>query len=152
MNVLDRPVPRRIVDQVIPETFVQQTDIAELREDKIIHSLEMIPESDTGRHIAKLVEQNLKWQTVDLPDKRVEILYYDELNDEVRDAIALRLRDLGLEEPALSINEHIKLGRYYGGLEALQLQDRRPIEYEGRGDGNRYPCNQVYASLRCNHS
>ena len=123
-NVLDQPVPRDVIAQILPESYALQTTIDELGEGRKMGCLRHVKRAEVDIYEAMLTECRYKFTTLLSEDEDdVYILFFtNPEDDDVREALLLEQRELGMMEPPLSINEHLKLATAYGVPEELQEQ------------------------------
>jgi len=123
-DILDRPVPRDVIAQILPESYAPQTTIDELGEGRKVGCIRHIKRAEVSIFEAMLVECKYKFTTLlSEEEDDVYILFFtNPEDDDVREALLLEQRELGMMEPPLSINEHLKLATAYGVPEELQEQ------------------------------
>ena len=112
-SILDHHVPRELVDSIFPESDIPRLEVEELGGRKLVGSLDNVPRYELDVLVHRLRDHGLKYHIIDSED-RVDVLYFSELSEEAQDAIRLKMRDLGHEDPPLTIAEHMRLSGHYG--------------------------------------
>jgi len=110
----DVPVPRSIVDLVAPEATRPVVDVLELGENRVLGSLEHIPLSEAPHFTHTLAERGYKWLVPTGRSPFCEVFYFKEPSPQVMEAIRFRCRDLGYDEPPLTLSEHMSLAGAFG--------------------------------------
>ena len=116
-DVLDQPVPRELVSQILPESYTPQLDIEPLGEGRVLGSLRHVLKDDAAIHEQRVLEAGFKFVTLinEAETDDVYIIFFSSPDDPgVREGILLEQREIGLMEPPLSINEHLQLATAYG--------------------------------------
>jgi len=135
-NALDVPVPRELISKVVPESTAPNIEVVDLSGNRVVGSLERVSSEDISRLTQGLTEKGYKWHVIECGDGLNEILYFNSIeNPSSTKAMQLRTRDLGLEEPPLTINEHLELGALFGvpqeELHVFKLETLRLLVKEG---------------------
>jgi hypothetical protein len=125
MEVLRQPVPRDLVQEVFPEpTHASFAEVQELSESSLVGGLQLIPRESACVYELELTRRGLRWVSLLETQSLSRILYFSSSApwEKVLRAVVLEARDGGLEEPALSILEHVELAGYYGVSDELREQ------------------------------
>ncbi len=125
-DVLDVTVPREMLAEFEADDYFSDATIEELGEHLVLGSLRRVPVLDVGVHEAALRAKGLCFTTL-ITDREAYILYYQKLTEHVQRAIRLEVRDLGLEEPPLTLREHLQLAECYGVSEEMQQKFKERI-------------------------
>jgi hypothetical protein len=120
-NLRTFPIPRQIVNRLMPEASDPIVDIATLDANRQVGSLERIATDRRGYYENRIREAGYQWLTIEHADGCC-ILYFEKLNEVVNEAAALRSRDLGVTEPPLSLTEHLRLAELWG-VDSLVRED-----------------------------
>jgi len=114
MDILNKPIPLELFEQCGMESFAPSGDIVSLNDDVLMSSLKEVSDSLVSHYLFLIEERGYKWHITSGASDRVEITYFRELTEDVSKALALRGRALSFEDPPLSINEHMHLGKMFG--------------------------------------
>jgi hypothetical protein len=116
-SLLNRPVPREIAGQIVPEPMGPAVGIESLEPDQV-GCLKQVPQQDLDYYVNQVTEAGYRHALLTGQDV-CEIAYSPSLKS-LASVVMLRERKLGLVEPPLSINQYLELARLMGQDEAFQ--------------------------------
>lgn len=117
LDPLNTHVPREVVEELFPcNSDKPILTIEEVGVANRLCYLKGLSEESAVNAVQRLKQRSYQWQTLKEADGTITIVYFEDIDDTVIEALYLFRRDIGVEEPPLSINEHMTLGRALGIL------------------------------------